>query len=853
MKIVQLLPTLAYGDAVGNDTVALSKLITKIGYETMIYAENIDPKVDHSIIQHYSTMPHLDIEDILIYHFSTGSEVMEKLLRNQICKKIMIYHNITPAHFFEPYNTFLAKLVQAGRDDLKKLKDLFEFCIADSHFNKEDLRLAGYTCPIAVVPILIPFSDYDKTPNEELINQYKNDGYTNILFVGRIVPNKKQENIIKAFAYYRRTINDKARLFIVGNYEGMETYYNRLRRYVDALGINAKDVIFTGHTPFADILAYYRIADVFVCMSEHEGFCVPLVEAMKFDIPIIANSAGAIPETLNGSGILIDKKHKNSVIIANLMDKIMSDKHFKQEVLKLQRERLQAFAYEQVATQTEELLKKFIGNLNYDDIQDNYVVKDNDDIKFLLDNLDETFLREDTYDESIAFEQLPVITNEEQQKVGETKRIIKKYILKPGYNGLAAISPRLADYINDGIHGVLHRIKYGSTLKDRIIIEKAEDRSKSLLLIDVTETTKVDVRTGIQRVVNNIYKNINTLDKDSLPVRAWYKKLITSEKYLDRLNKIKFEGKEREIKFVDGDKLLLLDSSWVYHKDFSHIIDKAHKKCINLNAVVYDMFPIQYPELFDSKYFVNVFETWHDMLLKKTDGVICISRTTADVVISYYLKKKFKRKKPLNIYYFHMGADIPSKVSSIREKISRFVKQGSTLLMVGTVEPRKGYKCVLEAYEKLFVENDDLQLLIIGKNGWKNDNLLKILDKDSMRKRVLWVTDAKDDELHWAYQHATALIAASKDEGFGLPIIEAAHFGLPIICSDIPIFHEVAGDNATYFKAMNSESLRDTLKMWLQQEKHPDSKNIKLYTWQDSAQEILDIINGKTTPYKILQ
>jgi len=854
MQIVQLLPTLAFGDAVGNDTIALKHLLQELGYKTAIYAENIDYRIDKHIVGHYTALPQLEQQDIIIYHFSTGSAVMERILRAQTCRKIMIYHNITPATFFQGYNDDLASLVQAGRDDLTKLRNLFDLCIADSHFNKQDLELAGYACPIVVLPILVPFGDYDQKPNEELLKRYKNDGYTNILFVGRVVPNKKQEDIIKAFAYYRRTINDKVRLFIVGSYAGMEVYFSRLRRYVEALGINAKNIIFTGHTSFADILAYYRIADIFLCLSEHEGFCVPLVEAMKFNVPIIAYAAGAVPETLNGAGILIDKKHKSSAIIANVIDKILSDEQFKQEILHLQQKRLRDFAYETVAAQAKELLDRVINNLSID-TQDDFKLQTNDEVKYVIGNIERTLLREDTYDESVPFTKIPIIPATEPVHKSKAKHIIKKYILKPGYNGVAFISPSLADYINDEIHGVLHKFRYGKALKDHSTIEKAEPRSQSqkLLFVDVTETTKIDAGTGIQRVVNNIYRNINLLDQNTLPVRDWNKKLVTSNKYLSRINNEPFGGREQEIDFIDGDQLLLLDSSWIYHKDFARIIEQAYKKQVSINAVVYDMFPIQYPELFDSRYFVDMFELWHNMLLNKVDGVICISKTTADVVAEYYAKEKFSRKKPLNIYYFHMGANLPSLHSSARERIVRFVQNAPTLLMVGTVEPRKGYGCVFEAYKKLFREKQNVQLLIIGKDGWKNDEILEMLSTDSFRDKILWITDATDDELHWAYQHATALIAASKDEGFGLPIIEAAHFGLPVICSDIPIFREVAGNHATYFKVMDAEALKNVIITWLKQDTHPDSTKIKLYTWKDSAQEILNILQGATKPYKILR
>ena len=155
----------------------------------------------------------------------------------------------------------------------------------------------GYTCPIDVCPILIPFSDYEKEPDRRVLRRYKGDGKTNLLFVGRIAPNKKQENVIRAFYFYHKYYSPDSRLFLVGSWSGMESYYERLCDYVKALGI-AEHVVFTGHIRFDEILAYYHLADVFLCMSEHEGFCVPLVEAMYFHVPIVAYSCAAVPDTL---------------------------------------------------------------------------------------------------------------------------------------------------------------------------------------------------------------------------------------------------------------------------------------------------------------------------------------------------------------------------------------------------------------------------------------------------------------------------------------------------------------------------------------------------------------------------
>ena len=358
MRVIQLLPTIAYGDAVGNDAVALDKLIRSMGYETAIFAENIDERIQKlDIAKYYDVMPKLGKNDFVFYHFSTGSKVMKELLLKLDCHKVMIYHNITPSVFFEQYSPEVARLVQSGRNDLKAMKEIFERCLADSEYNKDDLIKVGFTCPIDVLPILIPMGDYDKKPSEDIIKKYNNNGWTNILFVGRISPNKKQEDIIRVFTYYKKYINKKARLFVVGNYQGMEIYYDRLLRYVATLGV--VDVIFTGHTSFDQILAYYKIANIFLCMSEHEGFCVPLVEAMKFNIPVIAYDSSAIPQTLGGAGIVIDTK--DPYIISMLIQKIQTDKSFKKEILKSEAIRLKYFSYEYVSSLTKLIINQLLG------------------------------------------------------------------------------------------------------------------------------------------------------------------------------------------------------------------------------------------------------------------------------------------------------------------------------------------------------------------------------------------------------------------------------------------------------------------------------------------------------------
>lgn len=357
MKMIQLLPTVAYGDAVGNDTLAIDKILREMGYETGIYAENIDPRLPEGTAAPISQMPALKDEDVIVYHGSVGTELNERL-PDLPGKKIMVYHNITPASFFRGYSATAQQLCTYGLKGMKYLAKKLDYCIADSEFNKRDLIRMDYTCPIDVCPILIPFSDYEKTPDSGLMEQFGSDRITNLLFVGRIAPNKKQEDIIRAFYAYHKYYNERSRLILCGSWSGMDAYHDRLVDYTDRLGLT-NDVIFTGHVKFEEILAWYRLADAFICMSEHEGFCVPLVEAMYFEIPIVAYNSCAIPNTLGESGVLLEDKSPAKV--AATIDRVVSDAALRGEIITGQKRRLKDFSYEKVSNRFKQLINRFVG------------------------------------------------------------------------------------------------------------------------------------------------------------------------------------------------------------------------------------------------------------------------------------------------------------------------------------------------------------------------------------------------------------------------------------------------------------------------------------------------------------
>ncbi len=356
LRVIQMLPALAFGDGIGNDTVALKGALQEAGYETEIYADYIDDRLPAGTarpIEEYREQP----DDLVLYHLSTGSEWNYRFAELR-CRKGVIYHNVTPPHFFAGTHPEPWKDCCQGVEAVAFLADKVDFGLADSDFNRQDLIRAGYPQPLETLPILIAFEDFEKEPDPAVLKRYQGDGYTNLIFTGRVFPHKKQEDIITAFYYYKKHYNPKSRLFLVGAHGGGgDAYFARLQEYVRALELEA-DVIFTGHTRFPEILAYYRLAHVFVSMTEHEGFCIPLVEAMYFGIPIVAYDCSAVGETLGGSGLLLLDKSPDQV--AEAIQRLVSDPELRKRIVDGEKKRLQDFSHEKIKARFLDFLERVI-------------------------------------------------------------------------------------------------------------------------------------------------------------------------------------------------------------------------------------------------------------------------------------------------------------------------------------------------------------------------------------------------------------------------------------------------------------------------------------------------------------
>lgn len=384
------------------------------------------------------------------------------------------------------------------------------------------------------------------------------------------------------------------------------------------------------------------------------------------------------------------------------------------------------------------------------------------------------------------------------------------------------------------------------------------------LLIDVSAIIQKDLKSGIERVVRSILAELINNPPEGFRVEPVYAGVNEQGYRYARKFTLSFLDcpthllEDEFVEVFNGDVFLGLD----LHQ---HIIPQQtefYKYMRNIGGhvyfVVYDLLPVLLPEVFPDGA-STMHESWL-ATIAKSDGVICISRSVADEMIEWCDVNDLTRTAPLKIGWFHLGADVSASlpttgISADATNILQTLRSRFTFLMVGTVEPRKGLLQTIEAFDLLWNEGVDVNLVVVGSEGWKGlpeemrrtvpAIVSKLQGHPELGKRLFWLNGISDEYLERIYEAASCLIAASEGEGFGLPLIEAAQHGLPIIARDIPVFHEVAGNNAIYFTGLSSTVMAGTIKSWLHlsgQENNPLSAGINWLTWKESTQNLLDVI-----------
>ena len=337
MRIDQLVPAFHRGDAIGDTAYHMKGYLRAQGYDSEIFCLDRDSGLEEES-RLFASFPEPDPQDVTILHFALPSSLTSAFNRLS-SRKVVLYHNITPDIFFIPYSREMARISRLGRDELRALAAHADAGWADSEFNRLEMEAAGFK-RTAVFPLFVDFLKYQK-PFSPFIYQQFRDQRMNILFVGRIVPNKKIENLIKAVFYYKKYISPLVRLIVIGKTTSLPSYYEALIRMADDFYLKPDEICFTGHIPDKEMFALYRAADVFLSLSEHEGFGLPFLESMVFDLPILAYDCTAVPYTLDGAGVLLQTRRPDRV--AEMMSVVAGDDILKKKIILGQRNRLQRF------------------------------------------------------------------------------------------------------------------------------------------------------------------------------------------------------------------------------------------------------------------------------------------------------------------------------------------------------------------------------------------------------------------------------------------------------------------------------------------------------------------------------
>jgi L-malate glycosyltransferase len=322
----QVLATLGYGDAIGHEVLGIQRVLRAAGYESEIFVETADRRLEDLTVD-YRDLPDASHPDnLLIHHFSIGSRA-SRVAYALPDRMALVYHNITPPEFFIDVHPLLVQLCYLGRRELGVYANRVDLGLGDSEYNRVELEALGFP-HTAVLPV-VPDFGHLRGPSNFMQAGAFDDDWVNILFVGRMIPNKKIEDVIRAFHAYKRWFNPRSRLLLVGSHGGFERYLAMVHDFVARIG--AADVHMLGHVSNEELAAYYEIADVFLCASEHEGFCVPLMEAFHMGVPVVAHAATAVPATMDGGGLLYDDK--DPIAIAGLLDALVSNAALRESVL----------------------------------------------------------------------------------------------------------------------------------------------------------------------------------------------------------------------------------------------------------------------------------------------------------------------------------------------------------------------------------------------------------------------------------------------------------------------------------------------------------------------------------------
>lgn len=777
-----------------------------------------DPVINqHSFLYQYYTGPKiLDVAEKQLFDNDLTEEIIEKSVKHFLEQSkidIMLftspneYGNFYKAEWFKnvytvgilydlipmifPEQCLFDPVYKANYEkSIEFIKNL-DLLLAISESAKNDaVKLLGIDeSKIAVIHAGInqEFRKLEKTEHKKIKEKY-NISKPFILFTGGIDFKKNIEGLIEAYSLLPINIKSRHQFVITGKMA--EETKNHFIKVSEKYNVK-DDIIYTGYVSNEDLIQLYNITEMLAFPSLYEGFGLPVLEAMACGTRVVTSNNSSLIEIAKNYATLVDASSPKKIMkgIKYVFDNPIKTLELAENSI----EYAKSYTWEKVACKTLDAIEKRISNR--DNIQgkyENLVVTEK-----LLDSITLLFAKN-----KIPFNQV------------EVDRITENLIL-------------LQNNENSNIIEGNTRILYDMTV--------------------VHEWLKNNYSTGIGRTSKKLFDSLKKRNI-VLPVAIRKNKknklqveLISMEDY-SLTGKI-VELKENDIFFMPEFQIrgIQVPENHPYASEFN-------KKGIKSYAVIHDILPLQLPDFFESST-VKGFKIYLEEVLNNYSGIITVSETVAKEVIEYNQKNHLKKiDNILKVGYLHWGYDTfkEENRTEVGYEVSNFIKDNENVyLMVGTIEPRKGYKLVYDTFKKMWKEGFEGKLCIIGHIGWKMEEFVaELKNPKEFSDKILFIEGASDSELAFAYENSDALIQASAGEGFGLPLIEAGCYNLPIICSNIPVFHEVAGENAIFFDR-NEKDLKNKILFFeknKETKKIPESKNIKPLTWDEVSNKVYSMI-----------
>lgn len=608
-----------------------------------------------------------------------------------------------------------------------------------------------------------------------------------VLYTSATDERKNHLKLIEAFAALPLAVRREYQLVIAGFLP--EVHALKFRLHAKKHGLKLSDLVITGRISDQELVTLYNGCEVFIFPSLHEGFGLPALEAMQCGAAVIASNSSSLPEVVGRKDALFDPRDVES--IAAKLNKVLTDDHFRNHLKVYGPVQASRFCWKRSAE---------VALLNIKNISP---------------------------------------------------------LAAPSFPSGIYDSAEITGRINPGLTFLIDQFRQRNRLDQSPNLPAALANSfPRRLLVDVSELVKHDSGTGIQRVVKAVLSELlenPPRDYQVCPIYADEKTL--GYKYAVRFSN-HFQGldfahiQELHVDAWAGDVFLGLDLQQFVVSFQKSLLDEWHQRGVKIHFVVYDILPLLYPDYFP-EWVPSIHQSWMQTV-SRYDGLVCISQAVEAQV------KQWLASQPVDIQsdcrarlgWFHLGSDIggmsllgQAQVAELGKVIAP-MHGAKTFLMVGTVEPRKGHRQVLQAFEKLWATGLDVNLVIVGKKGWKQDKLAEqIRSHPQLGMKLHWHERVDDGGLDIIYAVSTCLIMASEAEGFGLPLTEAAKYDLPIIARDIQVFREVAEGHAFYFEdSKDPQVVAKAIEAWLELYRAgsaPSSAAMELLSWSESTAALL--------------